>query len=622
MNYFENNGKKAQQTILGWNSAVKPEVINKLQSFRQGAPLSQRSQKAGNIPSGRLAKKMASVIWAIGTDIAGGFITDNYIGCQWASETHGVTTVMLYDKNKHTAKAGAIDPSDGSLGPYKPEYGYKILCVLAHFLAHHDDEYADNFEIACEEFGKVSDPDNDNLSEEGTDALTIMTDGMYRQIAEENETYFVLEMDELSDLQAIQPDELKISEGLLLAEGLIDAFDVGSTLNTTQTSKPKEDDYKPGAFDLGDRVFTKAEQDMLDAGRLDSSIIISEEAVGVAQCIQETTNDPIPARTFLFSGPAGNGKSTTAQCVATLINRPFIRQSLGPDSDKFDLLSSTQPNTNKGAEIDEGKICADAGIPTFVELQFDCLGAYEALTGLTPVINGDSVTIGTRSFCKEDFIYEVTAKWKEAYSKALEEAKSSVSSDFLFVDSPIIKAAKYGWVVEIQEPTLVLNSGELGLLNSLLEEGVAYLPSGELIKRHPDNVVIFTTNYGYEGCNALNQALRDRCRKELTFELPPEAVLIERVSLRSGNTDKKQVKDMVQFVDSLRTFCKKQMIGDGEIGERSLINWAADTAHGHSAYDMCKEDVLNKAASDPNERETLYDFLDNSVFKKTRRKTV
>ena len=64
---------------------------------------------------------------------------------------------------------------------------------------------------------------------------------------------------------------------------------------------------------------------------------------------------------------------------------------------------------------------------------------------------------------------------------------------------------------------------------------------------------------------------------------------------------------------------KEQLVGDGEIGERSLIAWAADSIR-NDPYESCIEDVINKAASDSDDVKFFIDALDNSAFKKTRKR--
>lgn len=54
-----------------------------------------------------------------------------------------------------------------------------------------------------------------------------------------------------------------------------------------------------------------------------------------------------------------------------------------------------------------------------------------------------------------------------------------------------------------------MQPGVLVGLNSLLEqEGSITLPTGEVIDRHPDTVIVITTNIDYEGCRGMNRATR------------------------------------------------------------------------------------------------------------------
>ena len=56
-----------------------------------------------------------------------------------------------------------------------------------------------------------------------------------------------------------------------------------------------------------------------------------------------------------------------------------------------------------------------------------------------------------------------------------------------------------------------MQPGVLVGLNSMLEQsGSITLPTGEIINRHPDAVVVVTTNISYEGCRGLNQSVIDR----------------------------------------------------------------------------------------------------------------
>lgn len=589
--------------LLGFNNAALP-YLSGLQMRGTDKSLTSRYNQTSQCSiAGRY-------IAAIDSVQAGNAFTcegDEFFASEYHSPTHnGVISVYMDKKNYKMKACFTPDANPDQHEPYLPAtHGYKACSLIVHAECMADSEYSEMYETFAEHWeDNLTSPD-ENMKK----AIYIISDNVYRRLVDPLclHDYPSLK-DTTSPLEMLDPEQvldITSSEG----EPLI--FKIkkdGTTTEVAGTSEPDSYVIDP------DRVFDAIEQEMLKANTPSDSIIISKEAKSIAKCCLETTEDILPARTFMLTGPAGTGKSTTAAMVAHLCGLPFVRQGLGPDTDKFDLLISTQPNTANGASsINE--LCEKAGLPTLADLQFDVVGYYNQLTGKTATEKGDCVLVDEQSIPMDEFVYMATEQW----INTVLPLSNNANQQFAFVHSPIIEAAQKGWVVEIQEPTLVNNPGELGLLNSLLEEGVITLPNGEVIKRHPDNIVIFTTNYGYEGTGSLNQALRDRCRKEYRVKLPEEKELIERVMSRSGNTNKDQVTEMVRFVGHLKKLQKEQLVGDGEIGERSLISWAADSIR-NDPYESCIEDVINKAASDSDDVKFFIDTLDNSAFKKTRKR--
>ena len=95
-----------------------------------------------------------------------------------------------------------------------------------------------------------------------------------------------------------------------------------------------------------------------------------------------------------------------------------------------------------------------------------------------------------------------------------------------YVETDFVKALKHGYLVEVQEPSTIIQPGVLVGLNSLLEqEGSITLPTGEIIRRHPDTVVIVTTNVSYEGCRQMNQSVVDRMSLVKDINLPEPEVM-------------------------------------------------------------------------------------------------
>ena len=85
------------------------------------------------------------------------------------------------------------------------------------------------------------------------------------------------------------------------------------------------------------------------------------------------------------------------------------------------------------------------------------------------------------------------------------------NNGFKYVESPLVRAIRNGWVCELQEPSLITRPAVMPGLNGLLDEtGCVVLPTGEMLHRHPDCIIISTLNIDLEGCRPLNQAFMDR----------------------------------------------------------------------------------------------------------------
>lgn len=83
------------------------------------------------------------------------------------------------------------------------------------------------------------------------------------------------------------------------------------------------------------------------------------------------------------------------------------------------------------------------------------------------------------------------------------------------------------------------------------------MPTGEVIQRHPDAVVVVTTNTSYEGCRGMNQSVLDRMSLVRDVELPSPEVMAQRAMSVTGATDEYEVSKMVQVVNDLAEYCRK-----------------------------------------------------------------
>ena len=107
-----------------------------------------------------------------------------------------------------------------------------------------------------------------------------------------------------------------------------------------------------------------------------------------------------------------------------------------------------------------------------------------------------------------------------------------------------MRAYENGWLLEIQEPTVIRDAAVLMALNSALEpDGSINLPT-RIVHRHPDFIAVITTNRSYNGCRPLNEAFmvpdsmlkKPLCRTFGIFQRRIRLTKILRWPLRCGLT--------------------------------------------------------------------------------------
>lgn len=166
--------------------------------------------------------------------------------------------------------------------------------------------------------------------------------------------------------------------------------------------------------------------------------------------------------------------------------------------------------------------------PSFQEIQLDPSGAYQKLTG-----NYDEEISAEDTYQKliDTIFDEMHSYYKEHTS----------GQNFQYVDTPLVEAIRYGYILEIQEPTVIANPGVLVGLNSLLDRcNSVYLPNGETIHRHPDTTIVITTNNDYAGCKQMNQSVISRMNLVIDLDEPDEDTQVERAMAVTGCKDAKR----------------------------------------------------------------------------------
>lgn len=258
-------------------------------------------------------------------------------------------------------------------------------------------------------------------------------------------------------------------------------------------------------------------QEQLLVPKLPEWYIIPQEVVDICKHAQATTGKSMQMRNFLLRGPAGTGKTMGAKAIAAGLHLPYMKYTCSAGTEIFDFIGMIFPDSDSAstgdAQLDQERetlksmgginyanVSKLMNLPDLDDMDYDPAGVYLALTGIEK-------SDATSQECMSIVLDKVTEKVR-ALSKR-DEASQSSGQTYTYVETDFIKALKNGYVIEIQEPSTIVQPGVLVGLNSLLEQsGSITLPTGEVIERHPDAVVVVTTNISYEGCRGMNRATR------------------------------------------------------------------------------------------------------------------
>lgn len=189
-----------------------------------------------------------------------------------------------------------------------------------------------------------------------------------------------------------------------------------------------------------------------------------------------------------------------------------------------------------------------------------------------------------------------------------EDEHSAEQVSYQFYPSEIVRAYENGWLLEIQEPTVIRDAAVLMALNSALEpDGSINLPT-RVVHRHPDFIAVITTNRGYNGCRPLNEALRDRIQHTEKMDLPPKSVMIQRAEAKTGYTNKQILSILADIIITLDETAKANAI-KGVAGMRSYLFWVDAVASGALFYESMYHKVIYKITTDSSEISILEQAL-------------
>ena len=537
--------------------------------------------------------------------------------------------LVVYDSVTGNILASGYDKNTEMVETYRLHQtandGAAVLMAMMPALLS-DQEFDDNFQIY------LAERKNGYLDlNKATEAMAIMCDNAYRRIKDEScPAHIKAEVQKSGNVLRVsqaQLDSGAYTPNTVIAGEFTIFAKTGRVTVTAATTEISHTDFE-GKYQLTPgRKLSFLEEQLVP--KLAEWYIIPDQVVNICRHAQVTTGKPMQMRNFLMRGPAGTGKTQGAMAIAAGLHLPYMKYTCSASTEVFDFVGMVFPKTDSMSTGDEdldkqremlmsmgginyANVAKLLKLPNLEDMDFDPAGVFESLTGVS---NEDA----TSRDCMAVVMDMVTEKIKQLSKPA--EGESSSGQSYTYVETDFIKALKYGYVIEIQEPTVITQPGVLVGLNSLLEQsGSITLPTGEIIQRHPDTVVVVTTNVTYEGCRGLNQSVVDRMSLVEDIELPTPEVMAQRAIAVTGASDEFQVSQMVQVVNDMADYMRKNGITDGTCGMRSLIDWIISSEITGDVHKSALSTIISKATSDEEDREALRTAILEPIFAPKRRK--
>lgn len=530
----------------------------------------------------------------------------------------GSALASVYDKNTELIEQYVAHPSQRD--------GAAIFFALMPFLMS-DVEFDETFQEYYDQF-IAGYPD----MAKATESMAILCDNAYRRIKDDTcPAHINITVDKSGNLMRVSQGQLDsgsfVPTSVTAGEFTIFAKTGPAVIKKAGVVVEHTDFIGKYPLTPG-RTLSALEQSLIP--KLPEWYIIPPEVVDICKHAQKTTGRPMQMRNFLLRGPAGTGKTMGAKAIAAGLGLPYMKYTCSANTEIFDFTGMIFPETDAvstgSPELDrEREILKSMGgisyanvaklmrFPDLDDMDYDPAGVYQALTGVENLA-------ATVQDCMSVVLEKVTEK-VQALSKRAETRQSS-GQNYTYVETDFVKALKHGYLVEVQEPSTIIQPGVLVGLNSLLEqEGSITLPTGEIIRRHPDTVVIVTTNVSYEGCRQMNQSVVDRMSLVKDIDLPEPEVMVQRAMAVTGCADEYLVSQMVQVVNDMADYCRKNSITDGTCGMRSLIDWVISAEISGDPYLSAKYTVISKATADEEDREALITTILDPMFAPKRKRT-
>lgn len=418
-------------------------------------------------------------------------------------------------------------------------------------------------------------------AEEEVKAMALLCDNIYRRISG---NIFTVNMKASGNETAISRTVLK--GGALAAEPIFGEFKyfTGDTVEK-KVAKPviKDLDSLREKYGCPDEIWTEEEKKLIAPK---SEYIIPEEVIDILDYYIGLEGEKNPQRNFTWRGETGFGKTEGTKILSYILNRPRVVINCHPMMETSEFLTQFVPVTT-ASSLPELSLSLE-------DISYDPATAYQQLTG--------------------EYIEDIDAEdvFKKYLEYTAEVSMASKGQTFKVVESEFIKALSKGYIVEVMEPSIILNQGVLAGLNAYDKPGaVIPLVDGTYTFRHRDALVIYTDNVSYEGCKPMNQSVIRRNFMIIDSYNMDKKQVLERVKTNTGFDDDDALEQMYSIWHGIKEFCQSHAITDGCTSIEELTNWAKAVAIQIARYGemhlrkTCRQTVISKATAMVEEQEAI-----------------
>ena len=477
---------------------------------------------------------------------------------------------------------GSDTPTPYTVGPGAASGSALLFALMPVFET--DDEFRDSFAELKDEMANGWPNMNAAL-----ETALVLCDNVYRRIENARnigQAAVKLQIPTTGNISSLS--KLATDNGSYSPTGTI--YGTFEILTVGSSSAPSVRTYSiesfVGQYPLSQRTLTAREAAMVP--KLPDWYIIPHEVVRVCEHAQKTTQTSQPMRNFLFRGEAGTGKTMGAQAIAAGLNLPYTLMTCSANTEISDLIGQFIPDSEGLPVMDSSE---QGELPKISDIIMHPPSVYKALTG----VYDDDKT--------ED---DVLQKLIEIAVGRLAVKETQRGQRIRYVDTPLMEAIRYGYVCELQEPSCIANPGVMVGLNSLLDNcQTITLPTGERVRRHPDTVIVVTTNSDYSGCRDMNQSVISRMDLVYDIASPDLPTMVRRVMNVTGCTDEQETTKMALVVRDIAERCRQTMITDGSCGMRELKAWVLSSMVTKDPYESAMSTVISSASADPDNRADL-----------------